>query len=271
MTDPRIAPVEDNLVSFFRTLTKIEMTETDGHPDVMSYYTPGRGFPLLNAIAGAHFAPGTVEERARAVLAPYLSRGLPFLWWTTPGTHADELAPVLAEAGMICQDVPGMHVPLSTLPDPRLPDGVEIREGAPDDLDDALGVILEGFGIPSDFEPEMRAGFAGMPAAQLVVLTAYDGGRPVGSGTAWIDGETAGLYNIATLESARGRGVGYAVTAALMSRSRDRGCTQAILHASELGRPVYERLGFEEVCVVPQWVWVPSDAPGEVEDAETVV
>jgi len=32
-----------------------------------------------------------------------------------------------------------------------------------------------------------------------------------------------------------------------------------LLHASESGRPVYERLGFTEVCQVPQLVWIPAD------------
>ena len=42
-----------------------------------------------------------------------------------------------------------------------------------------------------------------------------------------------------------------------MDLGRERGCTHAVLHASDLGRPVYERLGFVEVCQVPQYVWLP--------------
>lgn len=271
MTDARIAPVEDNLVSFFSTIPAAGVAETDGHDDVMSYYVPDRAFPLLQAIAGARFAPGTVEERARAVLAPYLERGLPFMWWTTPNTHADELAPVLAEAGMICQDNPGMFADLGQVPDPRTPDGVEIRSAAGDGLTDYLSVLHRGFGIPLEFEPEMRGAFEGMAAERLVNLTAYADDEPVGCGTLWIDGETGGIYNIATLESARGRGIGYAVTASLMAAARERGCTRAILHASEMGRPVYDRLGFEEVCVVPQWIWLPPQADAEVVEAETVI
>jgi len=49
------------------------------------------------------------------------------------------------------------------------------------------------------------------------------------------------------------------MTAALMNVGVEAGCTHAILHATELGRPVYERLGFEEVCQTPQWVWMPPE------------
>ena len=71
-------------------------------------------------------------------------------------------------------------------------------------------------------------------------------------------GTTAGIYNIATTPSARRRGIGYAVTARLMNVARARGCTEAVLMASALGRPTYERLGFVEVCQTPQYVWLPA-------------
>jgi GNAT superfamily N-acetyltransferase len=83
-------------------------------------------------------------------------------------------------------------------------------------------------------------------------------GRPVACGTAYLTGPTAGLYNIATLEDVRSRGVGYAVTTALMELARAAGAEHAILHATDTGRPVYERAGFVEVCQVPQYVWMPS-------------
>jgi GNAT superfamily N-acetyltransferase len=89
------------------------------------------------------------------------------------------------------------------------------------------------------------------------VLALVDG-QAVAGGSVWITGRTAGLYNISTLEAGRGRGLGHAVTAELMNLARERGCTHAVLHASEMGRPVYERLGFVEVCRVPQFVWMPT-------------
>ena len=70
--------------------------------------------------------------------------------------------------------------------------------------------------------------------------------------------DTADGYNIATLEPARGRGIGSAVTAALLAEGRAGGRTASILHAWPLGLPVYQRLGFAAVCRMPQYVWVPG-------------
>jgi hypothetical protein len=55
-----------------------------------------------------------------------------------------------------------------------------------------------------------------------------------------------------------------------MNLSGEHGCTHAVLHASEMGLPVYERLGFVEVCRVPQFVWMPTEAEGDAEPATAV-
>ena len=96
-----------------------------------------------------------------------------------------------------------------------------------------------------------------MLADGLVQVTAWLDGEPVAGGSAWITGESVGLYYIATVERACGRGLGYAVTAALMNAGRERGCTHAALHAGEMGYPVCTRLGFTTLCQVPQFVRMP--------------
>jgi len=258
MTDPRIAPVEDNLESFARALAASDLLIAGHEPDVVTYHLD-RPFPLFNAISAARFAPGTVETRAREVIAPYLERGLPFLWWTTPSGHAAELEPLLTGLGFVSEPVPGMYVALDGPVHPRLPEGVTIEPVGVSRLDDIVGVFLDGFGIPQDFAPEFATLYAALLEEGLVHVLATLDGRPVAGGSVWPTGSTAGVYNISTLEESRGRGIGYAVTAALMNLGRESGCDHAVLHASESGRPVYERLGFTEVCQVPQLVWIPAD------------
>src|SRR5262249_37128544 len=57
--------------------------------------------------------------------------------------------------------------------------------------------------------------------------------------------------NIATVEQARGRGYGLAMTAAAMAIDPTKPAT---LISSDLGRPVYERLGFVAVLRCTYWV-----------------
>ena len=261
MTDPRVAPVEDNLDAFLVALVGAGLFSTGSDPDVLNYWSDV-AFPLFNGIGRARFAPGSVATRAREVVAPYVERGLPFLWWATPSGHAEELTPVLTGLGMTCEPVPGMFTALDGAVADRLPDGVRLREVPALEM---IPVMVEGFGMPEELVPEFGTFVAGLDPTSVVNLVALLDGEEVACGTMLQTGPTAGLYNIATVERARGRGIGYAVTAALMDAGRRRGATHAVLHASEQGRPVYERLGFEEVCVVPQFVWMP---PGEGPEAE---
>jgi predicted GNAT family acetyltransferase len=56
--------------------------------------------------------------------------------------------------------------------------------------------------------------------------------------------ETAGVYNVVTVPAHRGKGYGAAVTWAVVAEGARRGCTHAVLQASETGYPVYRRMGF---------------------------
>ncbi len=166
----------------------------------MTYHLD-RPFPLFNAIVAARFAPGTVEERARQVIAPYLERGLPFMWWTTPSGHADELEPLLTELGFAEESIPGMYVDLDGPVDPHLPDGVTIEPVDASRLDELLPVFLDGYGIPHDFATEFATLFEFLfGGGDLTHVWPSSTVCRSPGGSAWSTGDTAGLYNISTLE-----------------------------------------------------------------------
>jgi GNAT superfamily N-acetyltransferase len=266
MEDPRVPPVEDNLEAFLDTIVRSGAFHTGSDPDVSTYWSD-IAFPLLNGIGAARFAAGRVETRAREVVASYVERGLPFIWWATPSGHAEELETVLPGLGLTCQPVPGMYRSLDGPVAPRLPAATTIEQVGNEKV---MPTMLAGFGMPAELSDPMLAFMSGLEPARAVNLVASTSDRPVGCGTLWLTGKTAGLYNIAVLEEARGRGIGYAVTASLLNVARERGATHAILHSSDLGRPVYERLGFEVVCRVPQFVWTPP-AAGPASEPKTTV
>jgi GNAT superfamily N-acetyltransferase len=261
MTDPRIAPVEDNLDAYFAALVGSGYFRTGNEPDVTTLWSDW-AFPLFNVIGVARFAPGTVDARAREVVAPYVARGLPFLWWPTPSGHTEELAPVLTDLGFLTLPATGMYRELDRRVAVEVPAGVTVAEVTAEEL---VPVMIAAFELP-DFVHDGLFCFLDAPDdAHAINLVASTAEGPVGCGAAWLTGTTAGLYNIATYEASRGRGIGTALTASLLERARERGCDHAILHSSEIGRPVYERLGFVEVCQIPQFVWMPpEDEPDPV-------
>ena len=257
MTDPRIAAVEDNLLRFFTLVGTDELFTLLPDDDVKAF-TTDVPFPLFNAVIGARFSDENRARRTAEVADAMIANGLPWLWWASPSGMPDDAA--LAERGLSKHDTPGMYVALNGPVDPR--SDIRIEEALGDGLDAFLLVFTGGFGMPDFVGPTMSdVVHRSFDPEKILNLVAWDGDRPVGCGSAVVDGATVGLYNIATLEEARGRGVGHAVTATLLNTGVARGCQQAILHASDMGRPVYERLGFAQVCTTPQYVWMPPAAP----------
>ena len=125
----------------------------------------------------------------------------------------------------------------------RLP-GFEIRQVTDAiGIDDHRKVVTEGFGSP----PAVALGTtcAGLlDHPDCTIYVGYAGGAPVASGLGWRTGRTIGVYAIATIPAARHNGYGAAMTARVVTDGLGVGCDVAVLQASELGRPIYERLGF---------------------------
>ncbi|KAL9650984.1 hypothetical protein ABK040_015087 [Willaertia magna] len=62
--------------------------------------------------------------------------------------------------------------------------------------------------------------------------------------------EVAGIYYIATREEGRRKGYGSIVMIALMELAKKRGYKKMTLTATQMGRPLYEKLGFKSACDV---------------------
>jgi hypothetical protein len=79
----------------------------------------------------------------------------------------------------------------------------------------------------------------------------YVDDQPVASGSGYVGDRLVRVDNIATLESARGHGYGLALTAVAAAIDPSKPAT---LIASDLGRGVYERLGFVAMLRVTYWI-----------------
>jgi GNAT superfamily N-acetyltransferase len=69
----------------------------------------------------------------------------------------------------------------------------------------------------------------------------------VGCAQGLLNGEVGWLGNIIVLPGVRGQGIGQALTQHLVEFFRAKGCASQILVATQLGEPVYRKLGFIEV------------------------
>lgn len=140
--------------------------------------------------------------------------------------------------------MPGMAMrPIKAAPAPA----ARIEVTAVDDASYADFVeVLIATGLPGEWaerafprhlleSPDLRFFLAGLD------------GRPVGTSLAVRTGDLGGIYSVGTVEGARRKGVGTAVTWAAVEQIRDWGCEAAVLQSSAMGYPVYRSMGFEDV------------------------
>jgi hypothetical protein len=74
--------------------------------------------------------------------------------------------------------------------------------------------------------------------------------EPVGVAAAFASAGVVGVHMVATMAGARGRGYGAALTwQAVLSRPD----LPAVLQSSDMGRPVYEQMGFQTVTAMSLW------------------
>ncbi|MEX0783621.1 MAG: GNAT family N-acetyltransferase [Dehalococcoidia bacterium] len=77
-----------------------------------------------------------------------------------------------------------------------------------------------------------------------VLLVGSADGAPVARSMAVVRDGVVGVHNVYVPPSARQRGYGAAITAATVDVGRELGARAACLEASEMGAPVYRRMGF---------------------------
>lgn len=176
----------------------------------------------------------------------------------------DRFVPLMADLGLV---LPGEDTPMPGMALHPMPRGArgsvarhEIRQ-----ITDAAGMEdhivtgAAGFGISEDM---LRAFLAADLWQQpgRAVYVGYTDGEPVTTGLGVRTDRTIGVYNIATIESARRQGLGAAMTVRVAADGAAEGCDVAILQASPMGLPIYERLGYRTVV----------EYDGYVEPAEPV-
>jgi GNAT superfamily N-acetyltransferase len=181
------------------------------------------------------------------------AKGCPeFSFWLANDVERSGWEELLGGRGFqVVEGPPGMGVALKRLPAslPAIP-GFEIRPvTTQDELRECAWLINDVYEFPRDCRPQAYDMMRGMGLNDN--NPSYLGwldGVPVASVSAFYGAGVVGIYNVATRAEARGKGIGSAVTLHALQEARSLGYQAGILQASEMGEPIYRRLGFEVNC-----------------------
>jgi ribosomal protein S18 acetylase RimI-like enzyme len=170
------------------------------------------------------------------------ARRVPYRVFVSPELAA-ELATVPIAHGLQRERLPYPGMVLHPIPEPPEPAaGVVVTPVDASAREDflAVGVAL---GLKRDLAESLfpRSLFGDGDVQPFVGLL---DGCPVGFSLAIASTRAAGVYNVATLQAARRRGVGTALTWAAVAAGRRLGLDCAVLQSSEMAVSMYETMGF---------------------------
>jgi GNAT superfamily N-acetyltransferase len=215
--------------------------------------------PLFNPVLRINLAPEDVGDAIDEARAWYAERRLPWSWYVGPASTPPSLARELELRGFAkVTEPPGMAADLAALDE--LDGGADIsveRVASRRLVDSWFSVFAPAFELSKAaagaFRDLIVAG--GLDdSAPMRNYIAFEGRDPVATGSLVPAAGVGGIYNIATRADRRSRGIGRAITYALMSEAAALGYSAAILWSTSAGQPVYRRLGFKERIRVPTYL-----------------
>jgi GNAT superfamily N-acetyltransferase len=178
-------------------------------------------------------------------------RGRGFSVWARDGLPEDrDLQATAATAGLQAVYAMPEMVLKGPLPPAPIPAGAELRQLRSEDEVGAYWKVAAASYASLGFPPDVFDYYqdrAGLLADNVGAFIAYLDGEPVSIAMTIVSHRVAGIYWVGSLEAARGRGLGRAVTAAATNSGFELGADVASLQASHMGRPIYAAMGFETV------------------------
>lgn len=203
------------------------------------------GFSNCAARTDPDTDPATLIERAEEFFKP---QGRGFTIWVRAHVDADIEAHLKQRGLRARSEAPWMFLtkrPLAA----AAPDGVQMRiTSSVDDLPLIRSVVAEAFGPTGTPSEEIDQMFAHprrvfSPVTRFALATVN--GEPAATAMVLLTGGMGGIYWVGTRPKFARRGLGTLCTAAVANAAFELGKPMVGLHATPMGKPVYERMGFE--------------------------
>jgi len=251
---PELQPAMDaNLAAFWAEYGRAKGCAMQQSPDVLWFYT-GVHHPLFNGVQAAALKAADCQAVLDSLGAHIAARGAPAMWWIGPRSNPDALQTLLVQHGLEpLGEIPGMAIDLASLAaGPAVLAGFTV-ERVENAQQQALWarIAATGTGFSAVATVALEKIEATLDDARYKAQHRYIGtlhGRPVASSALVLEAGVAGIYAVATVPEARNRGIGRLMTELPLREARQLGYRVGILQASTMGYPLYQKLGFRDVC-----------------------
>lgn len=213
---------------------------------------------FFNPVLRSDF-PENASRDIERMKVRYDSSASSMSWWVSPFSRPRSLGEQLLAAGFMLEEtVPAMAIRLKDLKRLDCPEGLVVRRvGNRRELTSFFGLWTKVFGISDESRSPLYRTFLQKgrgPDSDVLNFQGFLKGRLVAASTLYLGKNAGGIYNVGTLEFARGKGIGSAMTHFALDEARRRGYAIGPLQSSEPGYGVYRKLGFRELFRVEEYV-----------------
>jgi len=256
------AAIEQNFAAFTSAYVRV------GHGEVyeeseLTWVVTGSPLSYFNGVIRTALTASDPDVSIENVLAVFKERKQLMSWWIGPSSYPGDMPQRLEAHGLVFtfQDA-GMALELSKLNENiAMPAGLTIERVKDEQtLQTWVRTFGLGFDVDEPILADYRALVTGVPRDQHMVGPFYLArlhGEPVATSALCCAVGVAGVYEVSTIPSMRGQGIGAAIAQAPLLDARNMGYRIAVLQASKLGEPVYRRLGFSTYCTLDAYCWRP--------------
>lgn len=262
--------VEDNLFALFRAMSSTLQGGVLEESVALSRHFSFPTNPMFKGVWQTRLSEAQADEAISETIAWFKARGAPFFfWWTGHRTTPDDLGHRLAAHGLLSLEAqmqtfapgikstslgaPGMAADLSRMNEAALaavPSGFTIEEVQDETaLHEFKHVFVTSNEIPdwagqAWVDATLHIGIGRTPWRMYLGRV---NGEAVATNMLFNGAGVASVYAVGTIPSARGKGIGGAITLKPLLEARAMGYRYAVLFATEMGIHAYERIGFRVV------------------------
>lgn len=257
-----IAAIEQNYIDF--TCVYVRTARKQVHEDAqLTWVTTGTPLLFFNDVLRTTLTNDTADAVIDALVSSFQACQQLMTWWIMPSSRPDDLAQRLLARGLTheWQDI-GMAIDLHAINENfTVPSGLTIETVRDESgMQRWLTAFQRGFELDDQVLADYRELVMSVPIAQHPVgpfYVALLNGEPVATSALHCSAGVAGICEVCTAPPARRQGVGMAITAVALREGLARGYRIGVLDASEMGAPMYQRLGFQGYCRLDAYGWRP--------------
>jgi GNAT superfamily N-acetyltransferase len=251
-----IDATQENIAAYYRRFVGLDgvVFHQDDHVEWFAS-KPG---PTGSHVGRFH-AEDNIDAAIDQVIADMSAQARRWDWPVYRTCRPRDLGERLLRKGAKPGRVPWLLADLDLLSTEAPPDGFSVRRvDSPEMMAEWSQVSAAGFEMTMEACKIYHDAYLQHLAKtdnNAIHLIGYHDGKPVTSSTLLIAGGIAGIYDISTPPEHRRRGFGSAITVATLNLARAKGERHVCCMASEMGLPIYARLGFNTHVDIPEYRW----------------